>query len=91
MLEFKWSYCGHCKTMMVICPICGNNCCNGGSGEIDGKKCEICYLAYQYQALAWKHNDHPEWSEEEKRKEEDRHEALLSGLFGPDELIKEKP
>jgi hypothetical protein len=31
---FTWDYCGHCDTMMVICPCCGNNCCNAGFGDV---------------------------------------------------------
>ena len=31
---FTWDYCGQCKTMMVRCPCCGNNCCNATFGEV---------------------------------------------------------
>jgi hypothetical protein len=47
-----WAYCGHCQRPIVICGNCGNNCCNGGSGEYaDGSKCEICNDAYDFQDL----------------------------------------
>ena len=32
--KFTWKYCGQCETMMVICPMCGNNCCNAGFGYV---------------------------------------------------------
>ena len=53
--QFKIEHCEQCETYMVICPKCGNNCCNGGYGKVDGKTCDICTLAYQYQDLFWKY------------------------------------
>ena len=50
---FEWGWCELCNTAFIYCPKCNNNCCNGGSGEVDGKPCDICNLAYQYQSLAW--------------------------------------
>jgi hypothetical protein len=44
-----WTYCNHCETDVVICGVCGNNCCNGGYGQVDGKTCEACPSAYQMQ------------------------------------------
>lgn len=35
---------------MVICADCGNNCCNGGTKEINGKSCG-CVEAYEHQTL----------------------------------------
>lgn len=41
---------------MVICGKCGNNCCNGGYGEILGEEvgevlvCDMCPSAYDLQA-----------------------------------------
>lgn len=32
--------------MVTICGKCGNNTCNGGYGEIDGKDCDQCPSAY---------------------------------------------
>lgn len=49
-----WSNCDMCGPM-VICGKCGNNCCNGGYGEIIGKEpgttmeCDACPSAYQKQ------------------------------------------
>lgn len=40
-------YCHHCSSDMVICNDCGNNCCNGGTGEIEGKPCG-CEEAYTH-------------------------------------------
>jgi hypothetical protein len=44
-----WDYCDHCQTSMVICGKCGNNCCNGGYGEVDGIQCDACPSAYDMQ------------------------------------------
>lgn len=62
---FKIQYCDMCQCYMVICPKCGNNCCNSGVGIMDengnalpwqeeGNNCDVCKLAYQYQELYWK-------------------------------------
>ena len=64
-MTFKIKWCQVCRCKMVICPKCGNNQCNGGSGKMDknGKalpwntddkdavNCDVCPLAYQYQCL----------------------------------------
>lgn len=46
-IVIKW--CNLCDAFFVKCPRCGNNTCNGGSGEDkespDGK-CQICNIAY---------------------------------------------
>jgi hypothetical protein len=34
---------------MIICKTCGNNCCNGGSGVVDGAPCKDCLDAYDVQ------------------------------------------
>lgn len=45
-----WKYCGHCKDRMVVCGQCGNNCCNGGYGEMPpGVECDSCPSAYAVQ------------------------------------------
>lgn len=73
-MEFTWEYCSTCRGYMIICPKCGNNCCNSSNGKlIDGRpakisewddpraiKCDVCALAYQFQALGWKYNDEPQ-------------------------------
>lgn len=41
-----WSHCPTCKEQVIFCGTCGNNCCNGGYGEIDGKECPDCQSAY---------------------------------------------
>ena len=53
-LQFKWEWCPDCEIWMVICPKCGNNCCNGSYGPIIATEdvrhtCEVCPLVYQYQ------------------------------------------
>lgn len=55
MKDFKWDYCPVCNTMTVICPKCGNNCCNGGIGTVDGEECDVCELAYNHM----KHSEKP--------------------------------
>lgn len=45
----KLGYCAHCRTDMIICKTCGNNCCNGGSGVVDGAPCKDCLDAYDVQ------------------------------------------
>ena len=47
--KHKWDFCGSCKAPFVRCK-CGNNCCNGTYGEIDGKPCPDCPDAYKKQA-----------------------------------------
>jgi hypothetical protein len=49
------SYCALCETEMVRCAVCDNNSCNGGSGEVDGKRCEeSCDEAGIHQQAYWK-------------------------------------
>jgi len=51
-----WAYCDYCETNMVVCGTCGNNCCNGGYGEVMGPEagttitCPDCPEAYALQA-----------------------------------------
>lgn len=93
---FTWEYCGHCETMFVKCPMCGNNCCNAGFGKVkslfepasfgDEKAtmCPVCNLAYAYQQLAQKHKDHPEISKKEKKKikKNDSEGKMMERIFG---------
>lgn len=44
-------YCGVCEHHMVICITCGNNCCNGTYGEINGQQCVDCPDAYSVHEL----------------------------------------
>jgi len=54
-----WDYCELCQCAVVICGKCGNNCCNGGYGEIIGPNkvngeivmitCDACPSAYEMQ------------------------------------------
>lgn len=47
--EYVWKWCELCRTGYIECPKCGNNCCNGGYGEVDGETCDKCESAYEYQ------------------------------------------
>lgn len=80
-IEFKWGWCDLCRTAFIICPKCGNNCCNAGYGEINGKSCDVCPLAYQYQHLAWDSGMHP-WSEKEFEQKQLGEDKTLEEIFG---------
>lgn len=41
-------HCDSCQTDMVFCADCGNNCCNAGTKDVDGKPCG-CSEAYEHQ------------------------------------------
>jgi hypothetical protein len=47
MMNHYWDYCSLCEHDVVICGKCGNNTCNGGYGEVDGKQCDACESAYE--------------------------------------------
>lgn len=47
-------YCNLCEADMVVCATCGNNCCNGGYGEVDGKQCHDCPNAYDVEHILWR-------------------------------------
>jgi len=69
-MKMKWMWCDLCDCATVICPKCGNNCCNGGYGKIDGKQCTMCKEAYKYQDNAFKNNTNPKKEDcEEKIKD----------------------
>ena len=52
----RWEYCDHCEHEVIICGTCGNNCCNGGYGEVMGPApgttmvCPDCPSAYNLQS-----------------------------------------
>ena len=54
-MKHRWDICPMCGPM-VICGKCGNNCCNGGYGEIFGPEpgvmvpCDMCASAYDLQS-----------------------------------------
>lgn len=97
VFKFTWAYCGHCECMYVICPKCGNNCCNAGFGEVTeaglpkerlgdkGKTCDVCNLAYQYQHLAWKTKTAPKPT---KRDLERAKKAKIAAEKGEDSWAK---
>lgn len=45
--KHHWIHCDLCDHEVVICGKCGNNTCNGGYGEVDGKECDVCPSAYE--------------------------------------------
>ena len=46
---YKWDWCSLCQGAYIICPLCGNNTCNGGSGTLaDGTRCLKCEDAHAY-------------------------------------------
>ncbi len=51
--KHKLSFCEACDINIVICAACGNNCCNGGSGKINGIICNYCDEAYKHQEIYW--------------------------------------
>jgi len=51
---FRWEYCEACEVWAIICPKCGNNCCNGGYGEVGGEECDVCPIAYEVQGKYYK-------------------------------------
>jgi len=48
-MKHEWFKCNLCG-WSVVCSTCGNSCCNGTYGEIDGEPCPDCQDAYAYQA-----------------------------------------
>lgn len=47
MKIIKIKYCKLCMGYFIECPDCGNNTCNGGSGEINGEPCTTCLKMYK--------------------------------------------
>ena len=45
-------YCDTCERDALRCPKCGNNDCNGGYGEINGEKCDLCPAVYDLSEFA---------------------------------------
>ena len=54
--QHKLSYCDLCETEMVICAVCGNNCCNGSDGKASkGIDCD-CSEAYEHQKIYYENS-----------------------------------
>jgi hypothetical protein len=49
MKEIKFKWCSVCHGWYIECPVCGNNSCNGGSGEVNGHQCFTCLDMYKLQ------------------------------------------
>jgi hypothetical protein len=43
VIKHSWSFCSMCHCAMVLCGHCGNNCCNGGSGDNCPDNCASAY------------------------------------------------
>jgi hypothetical protein len=56
MEEYKWAWCNICEVATVICPNCGNNCCNRTS---PANCCDSCKGAYTYQKKCDENGDTP--------------------------------
>ena len=57
-MKHTWQWCSLCRTLMVVCGKCGNNCCNGTYGELeDGTLCQECPTAYDIQEKEWVQTD----------------------------------
>lgn len=62
----KFAYCSHCKTAMIVCGKCGNNCCNGGTKPECPDGCSEAYeiqdtielncYPLKYRILCWFHD-----------------------------------
>lgn len=66
-MKFEWAWCDQCQGAAIICPKCGHNCCSGWYGEVDGKECDVCPAAYDYQNAAYDSGDTPTKDEIIKR------------------------
>ena len=64
--NFQWEWCSDCDAWFIRCPKCGNNCCNGGWGNVDGEDCDVCSLSYSYQSLAEETNKQPQYVPSDK-------------------------
>jgi len=78
--KHKWVWCKMCCCASYICPECGNNCCNGGYGKVDGEICKVCLESYKYQQEA-----------EDKGTAPSREECTgelpdMNDIFGEDEV-----
>jgi hypothetical protein len=75
----NWFYCNQCRSWAVICGICGNNCCNGGSGKSAGihLTCD-CTEAYSLQNQWYASDEAKIWyeSEDYKQREQKADEIL---------------
>jgi len=48
--KHKLDYCAHCKSYIIRCATCNNNCCNAGYGQLpNGSTCPDCPDAYKVQ------------------------------------------
>lgn len=56
-LHFEVRWCEHCASLYVVCPLCGNNSCNGGHG-LNGK-CPVCPIAYDVMYSIYRQGQAP--------------------------------
>lgn len=59
MIESKHikSYCNQCQHDIVKCVTCKNNCCNGGSGQVNGVTCPDYDEAYEHHQMMRSNKD----------------------------------
>ncbi len=86
MNSHRWSYCPHCMAVMVICGHCGNNTCNGGSGE----KCpDQCASAREWEGAKMppvdlqfrERRERDEWAAMTQEQRQFRAQALFDEAF----------
>lgn len=46
-------YCSHCHYPMIVCGYCGNNTCNGGSGDSCPDSCGEAYKLFDANRYPW--------------------------------------
>lgn len=78
MINYKWKYCPTCEIMTIICPVCGNNMCNGGSGNIDDEDCPACELSHEYMTTAYVQKSVPDFPENKEELDIKHREFLES-------------
>lgn len=54
--KHRYAYCSDCMAPMVFCGYCGNNSCNGGSGEGCPDQCQEAYKISMIWRLHPLHN-----------------------------------
>ncbi len=50
--QHRWDICEMCGPM-VRCGNCGNNCCNGGSGDGCPDKCDAAYAMQEKRSIPY--------------------------------------
>lgn len=78
---YEWFWCTLCGAS-VICPLCGNNCCNGDSGHLaDGSPCG-CTDAYAYYQNCRENGTAPSKDKFPDAEDPTEEDLLLDKIFG---------